>query len=173
MGLAVIRRKDIKTSSYAYVRVCSDHFLSGKPSPLYDTTNPDWVSSPKLGHNNCSSADTSRHDRASARAVKRRKVQEAVDDDEEGEVLIIEQEEEAVQDDNGEQSKEVLQNKLDILTAELAQTKEDLNASRLVEAGFREDNVTRFFTIVDCLPGNLSISCSPSCKFTCLPVVEQ
>ena len=89
--LAAIRRKDIKTSSYAYVRVCSDHFSSGKPSPLYDTTNPDWVSSPKLGHNNCSSADTSRHDRASARAVKRRKVQEAVDDDdEEREVLIIE-----------------------------------------------------------------------------------
>ena len=133
MGLAVIRRKDIKTSSYAYVRVCSDHFLSGKPSPLYDTTNPDWVPSLKLGHNNCSSADTSRHDRASARAVKRRKVQEAVDDDEEREVLIIEQEE-AVQDDNGGQSKEV-----DILTAELAQTK-DLNASRLVEAVFRRDN---------------------------------
>ena len=115
--LAAIRRKDIKTSSYAYVRVCSDHFLSGKPSSLYDTRNTDWVPSLKLGHNNCSSADTSRHDRASARAVKRRKVQKAVDDDEEREVLKIEQEGEAVQDDNGEQSKEELQNKLD---AELA-----------------------------------------------------
>ena len=97
-----------------------DHFLSGKPSPLYDTTNPDWVPSSKLGHNNCSSSDTSEHDRASARAVKRRKVQEAVDDDEKREVLKIEQEEVTVQDNNGEQSKE-LQNELDILTAELAQ----------------------------------------------------
>ena len=73
--LAAIRRKDIKVSSYAYIRVCSDHFVCGKPCPLYETTNPDWVPSLRLGHNDSKQAgNTCRYDRASARVAKRRRV---------------------------------------------------------------------------------------------------
>lgn len=43
--LAAINRADIKPENYPYLRVCSDHFIKGKPSPLYDMSNPDWVPS--------------------------------------------------------------------------------------------------------------------------------
>ena len=33
-----------------YVRVCSDHFISGAPAKLYDNDNPDWAPSLILGH---------------------------------------------------------------------------------------------------------------------------
>ena len=33
--LAAIQRKDMKPSSYVYVRVCSDHFSGGKPSFIH------------------------------------------------------------------------------------------------------------------------------------------
>ena len=48
--LRAIQRKDIKTDNYPYTRVCSDHFISGKPSSLYVCTNPDWISSINLGY---------------------------------------------------------------------------------------------------------------------------
>ena len=43
-----INRKNWTPSKYA--RVCSDHFLCGKPSMLYDDTNTDWVPSLKMGN---------------------------------------------------------------------------------------------------------------------------
>ena len=52
--LAAKRRQDIKPENYKYTRVCSDNFISGKPSQLYDQTNPDWVPSINLGHNEIS-----------------------------------------------------------------------------------------------------------------------
>ena len=69
-------RYEGKTESYAYVRVCSEHFVSGKPSKLYDSTNPDWSPSLNLGHSCIKQSDTSRHDRASSRAEKRRNVEQ-------------------------------------------------------------------------------------------------
>lgn len=67
-------------------RVCSDHFITGKPSPLYAGTNPDWVPTLKL----CYSAETSssvsstgRYQRAQKRQSKRqrRELQEEVEED--------------------------------------------------------------------------------------------
>ena len=84
--LAAIRRKDIKKQNYQYTRVCSDHFITGSPSSLYDSTNPDWVPSLNLGHTNgtctdesacvCTSVDTTlqRYARVQERASKRRKL---------------------------------------------------------------------------------------------------
>ena len=37
--IAAINRKDAPTK---YSKICSDHFITGRPSALYDTTNPDW-----------------------------------------------------------------------------------------------------------------------------------
>lgn len=48
--LAALRRKDVVSgSNLSHIRVCSDHFLSGRPSALYATMDPDWVPSLKLG----------------------------------------------------------------------------------------------------------------------------
>ena len=34
--LARIKRDDLRPENYPYTRVCSDHFVSGKPSQLYE-----------------------------------------------------------------------------------------------------------------------------------------
>ncbi|XP_033102405.1 uncharacterized protein LOC117105386 [Anneissia japonica] len=47
-------RSDIKESSYPNIRVCSDDFVSGKPSYIYDETNIDWAPTLKMGHENIS-----------------------------------------------------------------------------------------------------------------------
>ena len=41
--LARLKRAELKQESYQYVRVCSDHFVNGMPSALYDINNPDWA----------------------------------------------------------------------------------------------------------------------------------
>ena len=74
----------MKTDSYAYIRVCSDHFLSRKPCTFYDTTNPGGIPPLNLDHSDISQSDTSRHDGASVWVAKWRKVQEQVVDNERG-----------------------------------------------------------------------------------------
>lgn len=82
--LAAIRREDIKLENYKYTRICSDHFLSGKPSELYDDKNPDWVPSVNLGHNEMR-CDPERYERAKRREAKRRKLNEEHEQNEERE----------------------------------------------------------------------------------------
>ena len=48
--LTAIGRADLTSECLLYVRVCSDHFIKGKPASLYDDCHPDWVPSLKLGH---------------------------------------------------------------------------------------------------------------------------
>ncbi|XP_064618204.1 uncharacterized protein LOC135482250 isoform X2 [Liolophura sinensis] len=48
--LGNIGRPELKERTYVYIRVCSDHFVSGKPSPLYSTESPDWAPTLNLGH---------------------------------------------------------------------------------------------------------------------------
>ncbi|KAI0209135.1 hypothetical protein LSAT2_006198 [Lamellibrachia satsuma] len=48
--LSNIGRRDIKPSNYPYTRVCSLHFVNGKPAGLYDKTNCDWAPTVNLGH---------------------------------------------------------------------------------------------------------------------------
>ncbi|KAL5011107.1 hypothetical protein ScPMuIL_013412 [Solemya velum] len=50
--------RDIKASNLAYTRVCSDHFISGKPCSLQYADNPDWAPSLKLGHDKVSESST-------------------------------------------------------------------------------------------------------------------
>ena len=74
--LAAIKRQDVKPENLQYTRVCSDHFIAGKPSSLYDSTNPDWVPSQNLGYNDASSGEPSRYERARSRQTKRKELQE-------------------------------------------------------------------------------------------------
>ena len=49
--LAAISRDCLQGSSVLENdRICSRHFISGKPAYLYDDTNPDWLPTLHLGH---------------------------------------------------------------------------------------------------------------------------
>ena len=60
--------------------------------------------------------------------------------------MHTEERRQAVQDDNGEQSKEELQNKLDFVTAQVVQTMKDLEASGFDGTEFREDDKVLYYT---------------------------
>ena len=47
--LAAIGRKDLIGPKLGNARICSEHFVSGKPAALFDQCNPDWVPTLKLG----------------------------------------------------------------------------------------------------------------------------
>ncbi|PWA33138.1 hypothetical protein CCH79_00018706, partial [Gambusia affinis] len=49
LWLSRLARDNLRDSTLPYIRVCSDHFVSGRPSALYDDANPDWAPSINLG----------------------------------------------------------------------------------------------------------------------------
>ena len=53
--------------------MCSDHFVSGSPSALFDENNPDWAPSLNLGYEGMDSieAKSGRYERAVKRSKKR------------------------------------------------------------------------------------------------------
>ncbi|XP_021371061.1 uncharacterized protein LOC110461752 [Mizuhopecten yessoensis] len=78
--LARINRKDFSPTTHT--KVCSDHFVSGKPGSLYDTTNPDWAPSLRLTGEDKGNTDetsyrnvgsTRRYERAHARKAQKEK----------------------------------------------------------------------------------------------------
>ena len=73
--LARIKRKNIRPEQYPNTRVCSDHFVSGSPSALFDEKNPDWAPSLNLGYDSESmdsiEAKSGRYERAVGRSRKR------------------------------------------------------------------------------------------------------
>ena len=54
---AIITHQGAETETLS--TLCSDHFITGSPSSLYDITNPDWVPSVNLGHTNSTNTDES------------------------------------------------------------------------------------------------------------------
>ncbi|KAK4882942.1 hypothetical protein RN001_006261 [Aquatica leii] len=55
------------------MKICSDHFLSGKPAPLGNVNNPDYVPHLKMGYKtnkSSSHAAAQRYARAKRREVK-------------------------------------------------------------------------------------------------------
>ena len=73
--LARIKRKNLRPEQYPNTRVCSDHFVSGSPSALFDENNPDWAPSLNLGYDSESmdsiEAKSGRYERAVERSRKR------------------------------------------------------------------------------------------------------
>lgn len=65
----------IRPEQYPNTRVCSDHFVSGSPSTLFDENNPDWAPSLNLGYDSESmdsiEAKSGRYERAVGRSRKR------------------------------------------------------------------------------------------------------
>ncbi|KAK4874289.1 hypothetical protein RN001_013649 [Aquatica leii] len=50
MWLSAIKRNDLTDNKIKHQRVCSKHFLSGKPATLEDKDDLDWIPSQNLGH---------------------------------------------------------------------------------------------------------------------------
>ena len=48
--LAAISRDDLTDRILENDRICSRHFISGKPANLFDVNNPDWLPTINLGH---------------------------------------------------------------------------------------------------------------------------
>jgi len=48
--LAAISRDDLTEYCLEEGRVCSRHFISGKPASLFDELSPDWLPTQNLGH---------------------------------------------------------------------------------------------------------------------------
>ena len=65
--LAKIKRKDIAKEQYHNIRVCSEHFIRGSPSQLYDQNNPDWAPCLKLGYEQETTTCIKRYERAERR----------------------------------------------------------------------------------------------------------
>ena len=72
LWLSRLRRADLKESQYSNVRICSDHFVKGKPSSLYEQDDPDWAPSLRLGHSSVKDG-TSAEDRHSRSLERNRK----------------------------------------------------------------------------------------------------
>ena len=76
LWLAAIKRQDIKAKNFQHIRVCSDHFICGKSSALYDSTSPDWVPSLNMGHNKAGCInDSDRYERANSRKRRAHEVE--------------------------------------------------------------------------------------------------
>lgn len=74
--IAAISRDDLTEQILKNDRVCSRHFVSGKPAKEFDKFNVDWVPTLNLGHSkrkkkDSSTADQDRAERAKARRKKK------------------------------------------------------------------------------------------------------
>ncbi|KAL3831392.1 hypothetical protein ACJMK2_023144 [Sinanodonta woodiana] len=63
LWISRISRSDLQPASYPFIRVCSDHFVNGKPSPLYPEGATDWTPTLNLGHPKCNTEATPTPDR--------------------------------------------------------------------------------------------------------------
>ena len=162
--LAAISREDLDYNSLDKYRICSRHFITGKPAFLYEVTHPNWLPTLHLGHTKVKAVDTDRYERIQ----KRNAVQEM-----EGQLpAIVEAEIEAVVRNEVEtlvmkqldkekqyfkppttatrEEVDLLHNNLvvaeytiDQLKAELAMAK---TFTAFSEEDFKSDEFTRFYT---------------------------
>nr|CAI5819623.1 unnamed protein product [Callosobruchus analis] len=72
--LEAIKRQDLSETKIKNARVCSKHFVSGKPAELSDKLNPDWVPSVDMGYSSISESTATSKTERYERSIKRRKV---------------------------------------------------------------------------------------------------
>ena len=155
--LAAIRRQDIKPGNYPYTRVCSEHFVSGQPSKLYESTHPDWAPSRNLGHDEkrAKASGGMRYARAVERAVKRSRIED--DQDEHFDICESESDTEhnvndlesgtAVQTSLTQEEVNSMEKKLvqlegekNYLEGQLAMLKQEIQEKKLDEEAFRDND---------------------------------
>ena len=74
--MAAISREGLDVNSLDEYRICSRHFVGGKPADLYDTTHPAWLPILHLGHGKCTTVArddsvVSRYERTMERSRKK------------------------------------------------------------------------------------------------------
>ena len=69
--LANLNLKSFTLKNIEYKRECSQHFISEKPCPLFQESNPDWVPTKNLGHDRLSQASPLDEDNLSLSKEKR------------------------------------------------------------------------------------------------------
>ena len=79
--ISAISRDDLTDSILENDRICSRHFISGKPADLEDELNPDWLPTQNLGHSKVDSdraiASLERFQRAASRSDHLEKIEAA------------------------------------------------------------------------------------------------
>ena len=71
--IAAISREGLCENALNQARICSNHFISGKPASLYDDLNPDWLPTQNLGHSKCKKrvlVSSERYERKRARFAR-------------------------------------------------------------------------------------------------------
>ncbi len=158
-----LNRGDLKPENYPYMRICSDHFINGKPASLYDESNPDWVPSLKLGYGKKRSClASSRYERAMERNVKKKKNdvelnQEGADDNQ-GVVEAVAAE--STSDNEVESESELIQMKLQLDAAfhEINHLKKELSILALKEESFKENDKKVCFYLMTLMRLRLNLS---------------
>ncbi|XP_069128215.1 uncharacterized protein [Argopecten irradians] len=171
LWLSKISRADLAPSSYPYLRVCSEHFVSGKPSSLYPENSIDWAPSLKLGHQKVKLTNPTpeRGYRLKGRVQKRRNVEAAqslVALFNSKEIMTVNEESEEphsdiqmdIVDDDADNEKSMqtdlssvtingMENELNRLLVENIALKEQLAASSISEETFKfDDEKVKYFT---------------------------
>ena len=113
--LAAISREDIDKKSLSKYRICSKHFVSGRPAKRTDETTIDWLPTLHMGHEKRkqTAADTSsrleRYDRARRRSNARLQQEEAAMFYQQMEVVCVEMIAETASDIVEEIAKEMIE----------------------------------------------------------------
>ena len=144
--LNAIHRSDINPASHRHVRVCSDHFITGQPSHLEDTGNPDWVPTRKLGYDTprtFGSPDMRRHERMQNRRAKRTKLDMSEKESssvDQGEIHCNEELGTGCQTDLSQRDIDALQQELEETKAHLSETERACQRLSLNESAFEGDD---------------------------------
>ena len=137
--LARIKRDDLRPEKLEYVRVCSDHFVSGMPAKLYDSNNPDWAPSLKLGYNKTGTqaeCSMGRYERATQRNATKRPAPTDTDSIDLEEDIIHGTPVQSVRMKvKGEYKEEI-----DSLQSKIKELKDEVSQLTLNEESFRDDN---------------------------------
>ncbi|XP_070177622.1 uncharacterized protein [Littorina saxatilis] len=164
--ISAIRRTNITFErSSSAMRVCSQHFHSGKPSYEMMETDPDWAPSLLLGHSEMKTTDTGRHGRQKNRAATKQLLQEATEavmiDNREAEGGDVHAEDdshhEEMEDGENtrlreevtqlEQERDMMRGEINRLLEENRELKKKLASREIVEESFQGDNEkVRFYT---------------------------
>ena len=162
--LAAISREDLDYNSLDKYRICSRHFITGKPAFLYEVTHPNWLPTLHLGHTKVKAVDTDRYERIQKRngvqemegqlpAIVEAEIEAVVRN--EVETLVMKQLDKAKQyfkppTTATREEVDLLHNNLvvaeytiDQLKAELAMAK---TFTAFSEEDFKSDEFTRFYT---------------------------
>ncbi len=150
-------------------RVCSIHFISGKPSTVYDLNNPDWAPSVNLGYESSESRQASRRYQRlkernkSAASTSSKESNLSYDDDSvpgiacqtelTGSVpgIACQTELTGVMIDDREKLIKSLQHDNMILRQDLIQAKEDNSTNAIsLEAFQKKDDLVKFYTGLSC-----------------------